>query len=445
MPVSSSESTPIWSPVLRCGCAAESGEPVGTVEVSRDGLQLASDFCRQHHWQAVIVVADPNTYDACAQSLLGELSSARISAKTEILGLESKLRPELSNAEMLTSTLRRRAPQAVIAVGSGTICDLCRYAADRCGIPLVAVATAASMDGYASSVSALTAEGLRLSFAAKPPVAIFADTQVIADAPPEMRLWGLGDLLAKATALTDWLLSHHLYGEPICIGAIETVKSALHTVLSDLAGLLDNDASSVVRLLQALLATGQAMATVGSSRPASGSEHLLSHLLDLLSSAGKIPGAPHGIQAGYATHLCIPCFQVAFSEKRDHLNDPALRVPPSLDLEATWLFGPRVHDLASIHAQKQSWLENHAPTFQQAKSRWPEIRLTLEEACSIHPEVSQALLAAGLADPLPLKGIGEDLLAACVRQADRIRTRYGVLDFLWGQQAMQEATSSIFS
>ncbi len=109
--------------------------------------------------------------------------------------------------------MRARLRAGLVAVGSGTLTDIVRYAAHSAGCDFVSVPTAASMDGYASSVAALERDGVKLTLPARAPAAIFADPRIAAAAPVELTRAGIGDLLAKTTARVDWLAAHLLYGE----------------------------------------------------------------------------------------------------------------------------------------------------------------------------------------------------------------------------------------
>ena len=120
---------------------------------------------------------------------------------------------DLHATEDAAAQVRARLRAGLVAVGSGTLTDIVRYAAHGAGCDFVSVPTAASMDGYASSVAALERDGVKLTLPARAPAAIFADPRIAAAAPIELTRAGIGDLLAKTTARVDWLAAHLLYGE----------------------------------------------------------------------------------------------------------------------------------------------------------------------------------------------------------------------------------------
>ena len=106
--------------------------------------------------------------------------------------------------------------ELIIAVGSGTIHDVVRYCAADRGIPFVSCPTAASVDGFCSTVSAMTWHGFKKTLPGVAPAVVLADLDVIRQAPLNLALSGVGDILGKYTALFDWNIAHILTGEYIC-------------------------------------------------------------------------------------------------------------------------------------------------------------------------------------------------------------------------------------
>jgi glycerol-1-phosphate dehydrogenase [NAD(P)+] len=183
----------------------------------------------------------------------------------------------------------------VLGVGGGRALDLAKHTASIAGLPFVAVPTSLSHDGFASPLASLQAAGGRRSLPCRPPAAVVVDSQVALDAPAMLWLAGLGDVAAKVTAVADWKLAFHARGERM---------NDLAALLSDatvfqLAARPVRDLEGTRLLATALLLNGVSMSLAGSSRPASGSEHLISHALDRISARPRL----HGLQVGMATYL----------------------------------------------------------------------------------------------------------------------------------------------
>lgn len=188
-----------------------------------------------------------------------------------------------------------RGTQAIVGLGGGKALDVGKYLASLSDLPYFAVPTSLSNDGFCSPQASLTLGGRRQSLPTGLPDAVIVDTQVCLGAPVSLWCAGVGDLAAKLTAVRDWKLA----------------SDARSTPLNDLAALMSDatvyqfmasptrDPDGVRLLATALMLNGVAMEIAGSSRPASGSEHLISHALDDISSQPAL----HGLQVGVATYI----------------------------------------------------------------------------------------------------------------------------------------------
>jgi len=188
-----------------------------------------------------------------------------------------------------------KSTQAVVGVGGGKALDMAKYVAFLAHLPYYAVPTSLSNDGFSSPQASLTVRGKRKSLSAALPRGVVVDTVVCRDAPRILTLSGIGDLVAKFTAIRDWKLAFHATGEPVDDFAALLSDGSIHAFRShprlDLEG---------IRLLATgLMLNGIAMEIAGSSRPASGSEHLISHALDAISSRPRL----HGLQVGVASYV----------------------------------------------------------------------------------------------------------------------------------------------
>jgi glycerol-1-phosphate dehydrogenase [NAD(P)+] len=185
--------------------------------------------------------------------------------------------------------------QAVIGLGGGRALDVAKYVAFLARRPYYAVPTSLSNDGFCSPQVSFTLGGRRVSLAAALPFAVVVDTEVCRQAPEVLWLSGVGDLVAKITAVKDWKLAYHHRGESVNDFAALLSDA---TVLQFL-GRPERDLEGIQTLATALMLNGIAMEICGSSRPASGAEHLISHALDELSQRPRL----HGLQVGVATYL----------------------------------------------------------------------------------------------------------------------------------------------
>lgn len=225
------------------------------------------------------------------------LQRARISLRNH--GIEDCETIDINDASFESATAvfagLPKKVRAIVGLGGGKALDVAKYVSFLARLPYYAVPTSLSNDGFSSPQSSLTIAGKRRSLAAAIPHAVVLDLEVCQGAPRPLWLSGVGDLVSKLTAIFDWKLAFHRRGEPVndfaALLSDATVYQFLAQPSMDLNG---------ARLLgTALMLNGIAMEICGSSRPASGSEHLISHAIDAISSRPRL----HGLQVGVATYL----------------------------------------------------------------------------------------------------------------------------------------------
>jgi glycerol-1-phosphate dehydrogenase [NAD(P)+] len=223
--------------------------------------------------------------------------------------LAATLRPQLSNAEIwdagdgsveagaaLAARLRGGFYDALVGIGGGRTLDVAKYAASLSGLPMVAVATSLAHDGIASPVASLDDEGGRkASYGVQMPIAVVVDLDYVRRSEPAMRRSGIGDTISNLSAIADWRLAERERGEAVDGVAVTFARTAATSVVHREDGI--DDDPFLVALAEALVLSGLAMATAGSSRPCSGGDHEIVHAIDHL-----FPGtALHGELAGAAS------------------------------------------------------------------------------------------------------------------------------------------------
>lgn len=196
--------------------------------------------------------------------------------------------------------------KVLVAVGSGTIHDITRYVAWELGLQFISCPTAASVDGFCSSVAAMTWESAKKTLTAVPPVLVLADLDVITKAPIRLARSGFGDMIGKFVALTDWKIGHILTGEFYCDRIADMTMEATRAVMESADGIAAGDSTAYEKLTYGLILSGLAMQLMGNSRPASGAEHHISHIIEMEpDSYGVHSDGLHGEKVGVGTLLAI--------------------------------------------------------------------------------------------------------------------------------------------
>lgn len=260
------------------------------VRIKTGALDRLGLYASRHQFLRVVWLHSADLDPALLRRVAASLEQAGVAVERRI-PVQSA---ELEMAQQLFAELPGTA-QALIAVGGGKALDVAKYIAFLARLPYVAAPTSLSNDGFCSPQSSLTIGGHRKSLPAAMPYGIVLDTEVCLQAPVILWLSGVGDLVAKLTAVEDWRLAFQAAGTPVddfaALLSDATVFQFLARPQRDLEG---------IRLLgTALMLNGIAMEVCGSSRPTSGSEHLISHALDRVSARPRL----HGLQVGVATYV----------------------------------------------------------------------------------------------------------------------------------------------
>ncbi len=244
----------------------------------------------------IALITGPHVYEKISRKIEERLKASGLKVSTWIV--ES---PHISVAEKVAAETGEQGITIYLGIGGGKSIDIAKYSASRNNGLLVSVPTAASHDGITSPFASLKGRDKPTSMPAVTPTLILADISIISRAPRRLNLSGVGDLIGKLTAVKDWQLAHRLkgeyYGEYAAQLALLSAKHVLR--YHELIGSGNPDGIRI--LVEALISSGVAMCIAGSSRPASGSEHLFSHALDILAP-GK---ALHGEQVGVGTIMML--------------------------------------------------------------------------------------------------------------------------------------------
>ena len=280
-----------------CSCGKVHACPIEKIYVEKGAISHLSEFCARY--ENILLVADENTYSAAGEKTEKALVGKKIT-KVIFSGREILI-PDEKAIEAVEKHIQGQ--DFIVGIGSGVIQDLCKYISHFSGIPYAVVATAPSMDGYASSGAAMILKGMKETVPAGLPLAIFADTQVLKEAPMEMIKAGFGDIIGKYSALNDWKLSVLVNGEYFCQYIYDVTYEMINKVLSTAKGLLNRDEESIKAVTEALMVVGIMMSFATNSRPASGSEHHLSHFFEITGIVKNEPYFAHGIDVFYSTYV----------------------------------------------------------------------------------------------------------------------------------------------
>jgi len=261
------------------------------LRIKPDALFKLGKYLRKNGFDRITLFYGDGIEDLLGRSVRISLASSEIVVLAQQTVHSNDVNDIVSRAFHLP-----RGTQAIVAVGGGVAVDVGKYVAFLNRLPVIAVPTAISNDGFASPGASLRADGRRISAAATIPFGVVIDTTVIRNSPLRFTYSGIGDLISKYSAIADWKRSYHATGEPLndfsAMIAMQSVDNLVNHPVKSL-----DDLEFLQLVCGALVMSGVSMEVAGSSRPASGSEHLISHAYDQLADRPRM----HGEQVGVAT------------------------------------------------------------------------------------------------------------------------------------------------
>lgn len=282
------------------------------VIVGRGTLELIGEVCKKlGYTRSAFLVVGSHTLDIAGRKVVDLLEDEKINVEYFVVNSST-----IEDLVKVQARLREVKPEVVLGIGGGTKIDVAKLSSARLDIPFISVPTTASHDGIASPLASLKGLEKPYSIMAQSPMAIIADTSVIVQSARRLIASGCGDVIAKFTAVRDWKLAHQVkneyYGEYAASLALMSAKLVVKN--ADLISSRDEEGLRV--LLEALISCGVAMSIAGSSRPCSGSEHLFSHALDMVSPKPAL----HGEQCGVGTILMAYLYHMNWKKLKETLE-----------------------------------------------------------------------------------------------------------------------------
>ena len=335
-----------------------------------------------------------------------------------------------------------------VAVGSGTVNDLVKRASEETGVRYLVVGTAASMDGYTSYGASITKDGMKQTLPCRAPLGALVDSQISAEAPKAMTASGYADLLAKVPAGADWLLADAIAAalpemerhgcERIHSLAWRCVQGPLRASLANPAGVATGDEGEIRKLSEGLIMSAFAMQASGTSRPASGTEHQVSHYWDMEDLCFDGKPVSHGFKVGIGTLVSTATIEFLLEQDLTALDVEAAvaKWPKTFDeLAATFpsVYGNRpdhIRRATDEMAKKYSTPDELRRELTFVKSAWPEISKKMREQILPFAEVRSMLKAAGAPYEPEMIGVSRAKLRETYRGVPYMRARYFSLDLV---------------
>jgi glycerol-1-phosphate dehydrogenase [NAD(P)+] len=421
---------------------------LGTVRIEPDALRHlpdAVDAVRREG--AVLLIVDETPMrrgETDLKAVVSDTLARRFETRTALIkAVGTELHADADALRQADEAIAESNPGCIVAVGSGTITDIAKDASMRAGdVPFVVVQTAVSVNAFSDDMAVLLRDGVKRTVPSRWPDALLVDLQVIADAPASMNRAGFGELCSMFTAPADWYLANAVglddtYDEAV----VGLFRDGAEGLLDGAARVRDNDPEMLAELASRMTLTGIAMGVAGRTAPLSGTEHLLSHLLDMAAGAAGRPLAFHGAQVGVASVLAATLWADTIErfDPRRLTEDAAFPSPAAVEPQVHAAFdridpSGRMGDECwrDVARKLERW---HAarPRIGAFADAWPRHRSDLAGLVAPPDVLRDALQRAGavsaLADldpPAP-----DTVVRWALRALPLMRDRFTVADLWW--------------
>ena len=396
----------------------------------------------ESHFQGLTpwIIADGNTWAAAGAKAQNLLQQAQIKTIAPyIFAAEPQLHPDYEHALLLCEKM----PEACLplAVGSGVINDLVKCAAGLKGVSYCCVPTACSVDGYTSAGAALSVKGNKRTVKCPAPMAVCADPEILTTAPAEMLASGYADLLTKIPAGADWIIADIVGEDPIRQDVWDLIQGNIRGWVADHNNMLE--------VFAGLAATGYAMQMMQDSRPASGAEHLFSHVWEMegLQKDGK--DVSHGFKVGVgllaSTLLMEFVLEHEFSTLKPRMKPGLSRDERQKEIQSLLQRNCYGHEPEATALEKFKEGDALLERRQLIENNWPLLQTRLRRQLIPFHEIRAMLRRANCPISAQEIGLGQEQFLHAVKTAQLIRKRYTVLDLLYELGLLDEAMKKLQS
>ena len=395
-------------------------------------IRILPALIRKYGGTRAFVLCDRDTYRAAGEQVCSLLESEGIPYDLHVIGRTHPVPDERIVGEAFMYCGNN--DDIIIAVGGGVINDTCKIVASAKNVPDIIVATAPSMDGFASATSSMERGGLKVSLGSKCPDAVIGDTDILSRAPVHLIRSGIGDMLAKYVSVVEWRLSHLINGEYYCSEIAGMVEQSLEKCVKNAPLAIQGDRKAIEAVMEGLVVSGLTMNYAGVSRPASGMEHYISHITDMRALEFGTPSDLHGIQCGISALTVIRAYEVLARITPD--REKALRHAAEFDTEAWYAhlrerLGRAADALIELDGKERKYdVGKHAARLERIIENWDGVRKII---ASLPDSLGLEEFMTGIGHPTEPGEIGispEDWREAFTMAKD-IRDKYGLGMLLW--------------
>ena len=400
---------------IHCSCGKTHRCDIACVEIGKDALRALPGAIATY--RSVLLVADGNTYPLCGDRVKTMLGNRL--ADVCMFDTTDPLIPDEAAIAVLRSHLTEQT-DLVLGIGSGVINDLCKYVSFYHGIKSGIIATAPSMDGYASSGAAMILGGMKVTDTTHAPAIIIGDTDLLKSAPLHMIRSGYGDIIGKYSSLCDWELAHLVCGEHFCQPIYDLVMETTNGIRDSVAAIVAREDAAIESLMRALVLIGMTLTLVETTRPGSGSEHHLSHFFEIAGLVHHEKHLAHGTDVAYNTILTA-----GMREQICRLDAPIFCEESEAVRLAAWkrIYRQVAEEVEQLQRDARSYETDLKPIYTE---KWEAIKEILFK-CPTAAQINAMMEAAGLYFAECERTYGSEKIRDAMLYGKDLKNRYSVL------------------
>ena len=383
-----------------CPCGRPHTAAIDDVIVGNGVISRLPGIIAKYGAKKPFLLADENTFAAAGKAVCDILDEAGIRCSRYIFP-DTALEPD----EKAVGSLMLHYDHScdlIIGVGSGVINDIGKILSCVTGHRYIIVATAPSMDGYASATSSMARDSLKVSLNTRCADVILGDIDILKNAPLHMLRSGLGDMLAKYISIAEWRIAHIITGEYYCEEVAQLIRSALKKCVDNAEGLLKREDAAIRAVFEGLVIGGIAMTYASVSRPASGVEHYFSHVWDMRGLEFGAPVDLHGIQCAQATLAAAKLYQAVKAVTPNKGKAEAFVKNFSYEVWAETLrsfLGRSAETMIALEGKEGKYRkETHPARFDLIEKNWSAILRIIEEEIPSYEALSRLLAILGIGE-----------------------------------------------
>jgi glycerol-1-phosphate dehydrogenase [NAD(P)+] len=402
------------------------------IYIGRNASEPLIEYCKNHHLAKLMLVTDDNTYAAAGQHLTEKLKAAGFDVKISVLKGEEITANEQYFVQVLLDTDREE--RTFLAVGSGSITDITRFVSFHTRSNFISFPTAASVDGYTSAGAPSVIAGFKKTVMCHSPLAVFGDLDVLSAAPQKMSASGFGDMLGKYIALADWRLGALLWHEAHDEAISQRVRIAVDKCVERVEEIGQASPEGIQALLDGLIESGLCMLAANSSRPASGTEHQISHHLEMKLLWYHKPAVLHGAKVGAASIIAATYYdklrRISRSEVIKQLSRARQPSREQYEQEITKAY-PGIEE--QVLAEQEPFISLSEQAYNELRQNiadhWAEIQAVAASVPSPQ-QMADWLRQAGGETSLGALGFTSDEMKEAVEYSHLLRNRFNIYK-LW--------------